>query len=184
MKKRILALLSMVCMVVSLAACGSNTTQEGTTSGETTGSAGSTVSSEGASVSSEGASVSSETSNSDMPSLEESFATDAEEVQSMLDAVQAQYADQGISVDLYAEGDEMHYDFTIDNLVTTEEDRATMTEALKAGAEATGETYYSLAASVKESVSNDVVIVVLTFFDSKGNELYTQSFSSADAVTE
>ncbi len=177
MKKRILALLSMVCMVVSLAACGSNTTQEGTTSGETTGSAGSTVSSEGASVSSE-------TSNSDMPSLEESFATDAEEVQSMLDAVQAQYADQGISVDLYAEGDEMHYDFTIDNLVTTEEDRATMTEALKAGAEATGETYYSLAASVKESVSNDVVIVVLTFFDSKGNELYTQSFSSADAVTE
>lgn len=177
MKKRILALLSMVCMVVSLAACGSNTTQEGTTSGETTGSAGSTVSSEGASVSSE-------TSNSDMPSLEESFATDAEEVQSMLDAVQAQYADQGISVDLYAEGDEMHYDFTIDNLVTTEEDRAAMTEALKAGAEATGETYYSLAASVKESVSNDVVIVVLTFFDSKGNELYTQSFSSADAVTE
>ncbi len=179
MKKRILALLSMACLVVSLAACSSNTTQEGTTSGETAGSSGS------AAVSSEGASsVSSEASSSDMPSLEESFATDAEEVQSMLDAVQAQYADQGISVDLYAEGDEMHYDFTIESAISTEEERSVMTEALKAGTEATGQTYYDLAASVKESVSNDVVVVVLTFFDSEGNELYTQSFSSADAAAE
>lgn len=40
--------------------------------------------------------------------------------------------------------------------------------------------YYELAKTVKESVSNDVVIVVLTFFDGEGNELYTQSFSSAE----
>lgn len=168
MKKRIFALLTMACLVVSLTACGSsNTTQEGTTSDKSAGSA-----------------VSTETSNSDLLSLEESFAADGEEVQSMLDTVQAQYADQGISVDLYAKGDEMHYDFTIDNVVATEEDRSALAEALKAGTEATGTTYYDLAASVKESVSNDVVIVVLTFFDSEGNELYTQSFSSADAVAE
>lgn len=100
----------------------------------------------------------------------------------MLDAMQAQYEDQGISVKLYAEGDEMHYDFTIDSVVTTEETRPELTEALKAGTEASATSYYelALAKTVKESVSNDVVIVVLTFFDGEGNELYTQSFSSAE----
>lgn len=76
--------------------------------------------------------------------------------------------------------DEMHYNFTIDSVVTTEETRPELTEALKAGTEASATSYYELAKTVKESVSNDVVIVVLTFFDGEGNELYTQSFSSAE----
>ena len=155
MKKRIFALLTMVCLAVSLAACGGSATQEETTSDTTAETT-----------------TSSDASDSDLLSLEESFAADGEEVQSMLDAMQAQYEDQGISVKLYAEGDEMHYDFTIDSVVTT--------EALKAGTEASATSYYELAKTVKESVSNDVVIVVLTFFDGEGNELYTQSFSSAE----
>ena len=163
MKKRIFALLTMVCLAVSLAACGGSATQEETTSDTTAETT-----------------TSSDASDSDLLSLEESFAADGEEVQSMLDAMQAQYEDQGISVKLYAEGDEMHYDFTIDSVVTTEETRPELTEALKAGTEASAISYYELAKTVKESVSNDVVIVVLTFFDGEGNELYTQSFSSAE----
>ena len=163
MKKRLIALLTMMCVALSLAACGGSATQEETTS-ETTAE---TTTSE-------------ETSGSDLPSLEESFAADGEEVQTMLDAMQAQYEAQGISVELYAEGDEMHYDFTIDNVVATEDTRAELTEALKAGTEASAASYYDLAKTVKESVSNDVVIVVLTFLDGEGNELYTQSFSSAE----
>lgn len=159
----IFALLTMVCLAVSLAACGGSATQEETTSDTTAETT-----------------TSSDASDSDLLSLEESFAADGEEVQSMLDAMQAQYEDQGISVKLYAEGDEMHYDFTIDSVVTTEETRPELTEALKAGTEASAISYYELAKTVKESVSNDVVIVVLTFFDGEGNELYTQSFSSAE----
>lgn len=161
----IFALLTMVCLAVSLAACGGSATQEETTSDTTAETT-----------------TSSDASDSDLLSLEESFAADGEEVQSMLDAMQAQYEDQGISVKLYAEGDEMHYDFTIDSVVTTEETRPELTEALKAGTEASATSYYELAKTVKESVSNDVVIVVLTFFDGEGNELYTQSFSSAEEV--
>ena len=156
-------MLTMVCLAVSLAACGGSATQEETTSDTTAETT-----------------TSSDASDSDLLSLEESFAADGEEVQSMLDAMQAQYEDQGISVKLYAEGDEMHYDFTIDSVVTTEETRPELTEALKAGTEASAISYYELAKTVKESVSNDVVIVVLTFFDGEGNELYTQSFSSAE----
>lgn len=156
-------MLTMVCLAVSLAACGGSATQEETTSDTTAETT-----------------TSSDASDSDLLSLEESFAADCEEVQSMLDAMQAQYEDQGISVKLYAEGDEMHYDFTIDSVVTTEETRPELTEALKAGTEASAISYYELAKTVKESVSNDVVIVVLTFFDGEGNELYTQSFSSAE----
>ena len=163
MKKRLIALLTMMCVAVSLAACGGGSAQEETTSDTTA----ETTTSE-------------ETSGSDLLSLEESFEADGEEVQSMLDAMQAQYEDQGISVKLYAEGDEMHYDFTIDNVVTTEETRSELTEALKAGTEASAASYYELAKTVKADVSNDVVIVVLTFFDGEGNELYTQSFSSAE----
>lgn len=163
MKKRLIALLTMMCVAVSLAACGGSATQEETTSDTTA----ETTTSE-------------ETSGSDLLSLEESFAADGEEVQTMLDAMQAQYEDQGISVKLYAEGDEMHYDFTIDNVVATDETRSELTEALKAGTEASAASYYELAKTVKDSVSNDVVIVVLTFFDGEGNELYTQSFSSAE----
>lgn len=107
MKKRLIALLTMMCVAVSLAACGGGSAQEETTSDTTA----ETTTSE-------------ETSGSDLLSLEESFEADGEEVQSMLDAMQAQYEDQGISVKLYAEGDEMHYDFTIDNVVTTEETRS------------------------------------------------------------
>lgn len=167
MKKRIFALLTMVCLAVPLAACGGSATQEETTSDTTAETT-----------------TSSDASDSDLLSLVEFFAADGEEVQSMLDAMLdamlAQYEDQGISVKLYAEGDEMHYNFTIDSVVTTEETRPELTEALKAGTEASATSYYELAKTVKESVSNDVVIVVLTFFDGEGNELYTQSFSSAE----
>ena len=167
MKKRIFALLTMVCLAVSLAACGGSATQEETTSDTTAETT-----------------TSSDASDSDLLSLVEFFAADGEEVQSMLDAMLdamlAQYEDLGISVKLYAEGDEMHYNFTIDSVVTTEETRPELTEALKAGTEASATSYYELAKTVKESVSNDVVIVVLTFFDGEGNELYTQSFSSAE----
>lgn len=160
-------MLTMVCLAVSLAACGGSATQEETTSDTTAETT-----------------TSSDASDSDLLSLVEFFAADGEEVQSMLDAMLdamlAQYEDQGISVKLYAEGDEMHYNFTIDSVVTTEETRPELTEALKAGTEASATSYYELAKTVKESVSNDVVIVVLTFFDGEGNELYTQSFSSAE----
>lgn len=164
MKKRIFALLTMVCLAVSLAACGGDATEE-TTSDTTSQST-----------------TSSESSDSDLPSLEDYFNSDV--MQSFVDTAKSQYEQEGISAKLYAEGDELRYEFSMDDVVTTEEERPALAEALKASTEANAESYASTAAQIKEGVSNDVVIVVVSFFDGEGNELYTQSFSSADAATE
>ena len=63
MKKRIFALLTMVCLAVSLAACGGSATQEETTSDTTAETT-----------------TSSDASDSDLLSLVEFFAADGEEV--------------------------------------------------------------------------------------------------------
>lgn len=165
MKKRIFALLTMVCLAVSLAACGGNAAQEETTSDTT-----------------EQSTTTSETSDSDLPSLEDYFNSDV--MQSFVETAKAQYEEEGISAKLYAEGDELRYEFSMDDVVTTEEERPALAEALKASTEANAESYADTAAQIKEGVSNDVVIVVVSFFDGEGNELYSQSFSSADAATE
>ncbi|MCI7658221.1 DUF4854 domain-containing protein [Anaerotignum sp.] len=166
MKKRILALCTTICLAVSLAACGGKDAAQDASTAD--GSNQSTTVSD--------------TSDSDLPSLEDYFNSDT--TQSFVDAAKTQYEGEGISAKLYAEGDELRYEFSMDNVVTTEEERPALAEALKTSIEANAESYANTAAQIKEGVSNDVVIVVVSFFDGEGNELYTQSFSSADAPTE
>ena len=120
-----------------------------------------------------------DTSDSGLPTLEEYFNSDI--MQSVIDATKEQYASQGISAEMYAEGDELRYDFTLEDVEVTEEEKAVYADTLKAGMEANESAFMDSAAQAKAAVSNDVVIVVVTYLDGAGNELYTQSFSSADA---
>lgn len=162
MKKRILSLAAMVCLALSLAACGGgNTAQETTSNGE------------------EQTATTENTSDSDLPTLEDYFNSDA--MQTVISAVKEQYEEQGISAKMYAEGNELRYEFTMSDIETTEEERPALAEALKTSTETNAESYMNTAKQAKEAVSNEEVIVVLTFFDGAGNVLYTQSFSSADA---
>ena len=89
----------------------------------------------------------------------------------------------GAEQTMYAEGNELRYEFTMTSIgETTEEERAVYAEALKAGMETNADAFQSTADQVKSVVSNDEVVVVVTYLDGAGNVLYTQSFSSSDAA--
>ena len=98
--------------------------------------------------------------------LEEYFNTDT--MQKLVTSSVEQYESQGMELKMYAEGDELHYDLTLTTIETTDDDRSMYAEALDA------------AKDVQKSVSNETVLVVVTYFDAAGVELASQSFSSAD----
>ncbi|MCB5377558.1 DUF4854 domain-containing protein, partial [Flavonifractor plautii] len=91
-----------------------------------------------------------------------------------------QYESQGMELKMYAEGDELHYDLTLTTIETTDDDRSVYAEALEAGLAETAQTFVDAAKDVQKSVSNETVLVVVTYFDAAGVELASQSFSSAD----
>ena len=99
--------------------------------------------------------------------LEEYFNTDT--MQKLVTSSIEQYESQGMELKMYAEGDELHYDLTL-----------TTIEALEAGLAETAQTFVDAAKDVQKSVSNETVLVVVTYFDAAGVELASQSFSSAD----
>ena len=169
MKKFILSFAVISCLVLSFTACGGDSTTDGSASSAAASSA----------VSSSQADASQSDSDSDLPTLEDFFNSDI--MQTMVDATKEQYETQGISADLYAQGDELIYEFTMDDIETTEEERGMMAETLKATTEENSSSFYDTALQAKEAVSNEEVIVVISYFDSAGNEIYSQSFSSADA---
>lgn len=165
MKKRILSLAAASCLLLTLAACGGDAPQE---------------SPSGAPASEAPVQESAPAQDSSgLPTLEDYFNSDA--MQELVDATAAQYGEEGTSAAMYAEGNELRYDFTIDSLETSEEERAVYAEALQSSTEAGADAYRSTAAELKSMVSNEEVVVVVTFMDGAGNVLYSQSFSSNDA---
>ena len=83
----------------------------------------------------------------------------------------------------YAEGDQLHFDFTVTSLPeTTEEERTLYADVLKGPMESAGTTFNAVASQVKDSVSNEVVEVVISYLDGAGNVIYSVTYSSADAV--
>ena len=167
MKKRILSLAAASCLLLILAACGGgDAPQEESPSGAPASEAPVQESAPAQ-------------DSSGLPTLEDYFNSDA--MQELVDATAAQYGEEGTSAAMYAEGNELRYDFTIDSLETSEEERAVYAEALQSSTEAGADAYRSTAAELKSMVSNEEVVVVVTFLDGAGNVLYSQSFSSNDA---
>ena len=176
MKKRILSLAAAACLILSLAACGGG----GAPAEETPSSAPASESPVQESTPAPAETTpAQDDSGTGLSSLEDYM--NSEIMQSTLASTVEQYEAQGMGVNIYAEGDELRYEFTISDLETTEDDRAIYTESLQAGMEATADTFRSMAAQIKAAVTNDEVIVVVTYLDGAGNELLSQSFSSNDA---
>ena len=163
MKKRIVSMAAVVCLALSLSACGGGGDTADNTAQETTGQTETADTADTA----EGM------------TLEDYFNSDV--MQAMVNAAKEQYSEEGIEAEMYAEGDELRYVFTMTDVETTEDERAVLAEALKASTEASADSFIDTAKQAKEVVTNDEVIVVITYYDGAGNELYSQSFSSADA---
>jgi len=101
--------------------------------------------------------------------LEEYFNTDT--MQKLVTSSIEQYESQGMELKMYAEGDELHYDLTLTTIETTDDDRSVYAEALEAGLAETAQTFVDAAKDVQKSVSNETVLVVVTYFDAAGVEL-------------
>lgn len=152
----------MICLALSLTACGGDTKEEATNE-ETTQE-----------------STASDESDSSLPTLEDYFNSDA--MQTLVNSTKEQYAQEDINAEMYAEGDELRYEFTINTLVgLSEEERAIFSDTLKTSMDASASSFQDTATQAKKVVSNEEVMVVVTYYDGDGNVLYTQSFSSADA---
>lgn len=167
MKKRILSLAVMLCLVFSLAACGGDSSKEATTQETATEESTTQETTEDTSDSEEGV------------TLEDYFNSDA--MQALVESTKEQYEEQGITAAMYAEGDELKYDFTVTTMTgLSEEELAAFSDALAASMESAASTFQDTADQAKEVVTNDTVTVVVTYFDGDGNVLYTQSFTSAE----
>lgn len=167
MKKRILSLAVMLCLVFSLAACGGDSSKESTTQETATEESTTQETTEDTSDSEEGV------------TLEDYFNSDA--MQALVESTKEQYEEQGITAAMYAEGDELKYDFTVNTMTgLSEEELAAFSDALAASMESAASTFQDTADQAKEVVTNDTVTVVVTYFDGDGNVLYTQSFTAAE----
>lgn len=97
----------------------------------------------------------------------------------MVDAAKEQYTEQGINAEMYAEGDELKYDFTVTSLTgLSEDERSILSDTLKTSMESSSDSFQDTADQAKAVVSNETVTVVVTYYDGDGNVLYTQSFAS------
>lgn len=167
MKKRILSLAVMLCLVFSLAACGGDSSKESTTQETATEESTTQETTDDTSDSEEGV------------TLEDYFNSDA--MQALVESTKEQYEEQGITAAMYAEGDELKYDFTVTTMTgLSEEELAAFSDALAASMESAASTFQDTADQAKEVVTNDTVTVVVSYFDGDGNVLYTQSFTAAE----
>ena len=166
MKKRIVSMAAVVCLALSLSACGGGGDTANNTAQETTGQT-------------ETAETADTADTAEGMTLEDYFNSAA--MQAFIETAKAQYLEEGIESEMYAEGNELRYDFTMSDIETTDEDRSLMSDVLASMTEASADSFIDTAKQAKEVVTNDEVIVVITYYDGAGNELYSQSFSSADA---
>ena len=102
-------------------------------------------------------------------------------MQALVESTKEQYEEQGITAAMYAEGDELKYDFTVNTMTgLSEEELTAFSDALAASMESAASTFQDTADQAKEVVTNDTVTVVVSYFDGDGNVLYTQSFTAAE----
>ena len=157
----------MLCLVFSLAACGGDSSKESTTQETATEESTTQETTDDTSDSEEGV------------TLEDYFNSDA--MQALVESTKEQYEEQGITAAMYAEGDELKYDFTVTTMTgLSEEELAAFSDALAASMESAASTFQDTADQAKEVVTNDTVTVVVSYFDGDGNVLYTQSFTAAE----
>lgn len=106
-------------------------------------------------------------------SLEEYMNSKA--MQTLIETYSASYAEQGMSLEMSATGDELHMDVTVDVPPSDE-----VTALLEDGMEDQSSAFVDMANQMKDACSNDTVTVVVTYKNNDGTVLATGSFDSTN----
>lgn len=102
---------------------------------------------------------------------------DSKEIQDMVTSMSSSL-DEGMALAITGEDNKLIYTFTLpDELVVDG-----MAELLQSGVEAQASTFEDLAKEMQGKVNVENPVVVVTYVDSQGNEIYSQEFTApADA---
>ena len=104
-------------------------------------------------------------------SLEDAVNND-KEIQSSIEELKTAAAAQNMTIDVYAEGDALHYDYILPLTVTAEELETALPQ-LQVMADSLKESLQGLANDLKGDVSNSSVKIVVNFYDEAKTELLT-----------
>ena len=101
-------------------------------------------------------------------------------MQKMVETYTTQYESQGMGMKMYAEGDDLHMDVIMNDVVSpSSEELALYKETLEAAMEQESSTFVDMANQMKDACSNSTVNVVVTYLASDGaTELGSMSFAS------
>lgn len=195
---KLLLLMLVLAMTLSLAACGirRKTESTGTTNGNVTSENNQSGSNDSQSASDNNQSTPDSQSESDDQSatdgqsyqgtagnkknaLYDSVAdyVNSDAMQAALDSLKNTYANDVMSIDMVAEGEnKLVYIFSYDTIEHTEGDG--MAEALEAAIGSQDATFQQTANSIKPFVNNDEVIVEIRYIDMKGTVIFSKTYVS------
>lgn len=110
--------------------------------------------------------------------LEDAINND-KDVQASIEEIKNSAAEQDITVDIYAEGDYLFYDYILP-LSVTEDELELVLPQIEDMADVLKAALKDLANDIKGKVSNDTVKIVVSFYDEAKTELLTTTIE-ADA---
>ncbi|MBS6195756.1 MAG: DUF4854 domain-containing protein [Clostridiales bacterium] len=104
--------------------------------------------------------------------IEEFVASD--ELQSQLETMKSAFADSGIDISISGEGNKLIYTYTYQEV----ENMDGLAEQLAEGMSAQTETFKMVADSITAAVDVENPVVVVTYVDCNGEEIYTEEFTA------
>ena len=101
-------------------------------------------------------------------------------MQKVVDAYTAQYEGQGMGMKMYAEGDDLHMDVIMNDVVSPSSEEMEMYKTyLEEAMNGESSTFVDMANQMKDACSNSTINVVVTYLASDGTtELYSESFAA------
>ena len=109
-------------------------------------------------------------------SLEEYF--EMEEMQTQVTALKQQFESQGMTADIYAEGDSVCFDVTL-GMEVPAENLDTIKTQLTDALDQQKATFEDLAKQLQDNSTNENVTIKITYSDSAGTELASATFAAA-----
>lgn len=181
LSSKLLLLTLVFAMTLSLAACGirRRTGSTGSTNGNVTSENSQSSSNDSQSSSNDSQSGQDEGSKSKGNALYDSVAdyVNSDAMQAALDSMKNTYANDVMSIDMVAEGEnKLVYIFSYDTITHTEGDG--MAEALEQAIGTQDATFQQTANAIKPFVNNDEVIVEIRYIDMNGTIIYSKTYVS------
>ena len=110
-------------------------------------------------------------------SLEEYF--EMEEMQTQVTALKQQFESQGMTADIYASGDAVCFDVTLNMEVPADSLEAVQSQ-LNEALSSMESTFGEMAKQLQDNSTNENVTIKVTYTDSTGTELASASFAAAE----